>query len=118
MNATTMDGDAPLHYATGYDAWKIAEYLIEQGANVNATNDDGESPLHSALLGKRSNLDVVKKLVTHGANINAPIKYGRSWFTPADIAAVHYHDDVYKFLLRQGGKCNRRNYDSRCKMVE
>lgn len=42
---------------------------IEHNPDVNAINSDGTTPLHDAVL--RGDVDIVKELVAHGADINA-----------------------------------------------
>ena len=38
----------PLHLAAGYNHMQVAEWLIQQGANVNAKDKGGLIPLHNA----------------------------------------------------------------------
>ena len=63
-----------LGHASFFGHWKVADFLIKQGANVNfALPDTGETPLHSALCkaGRPYYLYVLKLLVENGANVNA-----------------------------------------------
>ena len=59
-------GGAAFH---GY--WRLAEYLIEQGAGVNeADGETGETPMHAALSTpqRRAHDLVVRVLLAHGAD--------------------------------------------------
>ncbi len=60
--------------AAFFGHWKVCDFLIGQGADVNSTaGEGGETPLHSALAkaGRPYYLYVVRLLVEKGANVNA-----------------------------------------------
>jgi ankyrin repeat protein len=63
--------------------------LIEEGASLESTNRDGNTPLILACSG--DNMQVVKELLAHGANLDACNKYGRS--------AKYYNSELVKALL-------------------
>ena len=73
---------------------EIIILLIESGANVKARNEDGLTPLHafSAAWHIRSGNpflteEILKRLISKGANVNAPITSGEhKGFTPLDLA--------------------------------
>jgi serine/threonine-protein phosphatase 6 regulatory ankyrin repeat subunit B len=46
----------------------IVELLINQNVSINVTNEDGQTPLHRAAL--MGNLDVCKKLIEYGAQLD------------------------------------------------
>ncbi len=88
----------PIHAATGLgygegfaanqhrhvpDGWMAAlTYLVEDlGADVNARDHNGYAPLHNAAA--RGDLDVVRYLVSHGADVTAVSRKGQ---TTADMA--------------------------------
>ena len=48
VDRTNCKKDTALHFAAANGIKKIAEYLIENGANVYALNEDGETPLQVA----------------------------------------------------------------------
>ncbi|MFP3032042.1 MAG: ankyrin repeat domain-containing protein, partial [Wolbachia sp.] len=74
--------------AKGDDLNKVID-LISKGANVKDNNDD--TPLHLAV----GYLDVVKYLISKGANINAKCKAGK---TTLDIATYQKRGDVVEYL--------------------
>ena len=60
--------------AAFFGHWKVCDFLINQGANVNAHVDKTqEKPLHNALAkaGRPYYFFVVKLLVENGADVNA-----------------------------------------------
>jgi len=61
-------GRTPLHYAVEGEHYRAAEWLVEQGANVNSNDEAtiGETPL--ALAVQRDNLEMVDLLLEHGAD--------------------------------------------------
>ncbi len=68
-----------LNGAAFHGHWRLVEFLIEQGADVNhPLPDTGETPLHAALCtANRSAHDLVLKvLLTHGADPNCVTKPG------------------------------------------
>ena len=74
---TSLGHDLGLHAAAFHGHWRLCEFLIESGAEVNAAADDtGETPLHSALCtpNRVAHDIVVKVLLAHGANPNCPTK--------------------------------------------
>src|SRR5580693_1238980 len=58
--------------------WRLCQFLIENGANVNQAEDEtGETPLHSALCKLSASHDrVVRVLLTSGADPNSRTKVG------------------------------------------
>ena len=78
-----------LNGASFHGYWKLCQYLIERGADVNyPLPDTGETPLHAALC--KSNRPeftlVVKVLLEHGANPNS--------ITNASIPTDHFMRDI------------------------
>jgi hypothetical protein len=69
----SLGEDLGLNAAAFHGHWRLCQFLIEQGADVNRSlPDTGETPLHAALCtGRRTAYDlVVKVLLAHGANPN------------------------------------------------
>lgn len=76
---------------------KVAELLLERGADVNAADTLFNTPLHLAAL--VDNQEVVKLLIERGADVNA--RNNRGW-TPLHIAAYWNRKDIAKLLLENG----------------
>jgi ankyrin repeat protein len=54
---------------------------------------------------KNGNLEVVRKCVEGGADVNQPNESEKYFKLPIEIAAVLLHNDVVKYLLQHGAKC-------------
>lgn len=73
VNDTQPDGASALVIAAHSGNSQVARLLLDKGANPNAAAV-GYTALHAAVL--RSDLELVKSLVAHRANVNAPITKG------------------------------------------
>ena len=80
---TAPVGTSALVVAVHSDSARVAEFLLEKGANPNA-DGAGYSALHAAVL--RGNAALVKALLAHGANPNTKLtrptparRYGNEW---------------------------------------
>ncbi len=71
-----------MHLAAGYNNLEVAEYLLENGADVNAQDKGGLIPLHNA--SSYGHLDIAALLIRHSTVVNATDKWG---FTPLHEAA-------------------------------
>ena len=72
------ENDDELHlpalvYAASLGDIEQVEQLLSQGVNANQADDEGYSALHAAA--ENNYLDVVKLLVTHGADVNLKGQY-------------------------------------------
>jgi ankyrin repeat protein len=67
-----------LNAAAFHGHWRLCQYLIENGANVNQAEDEtGETPLHSALCKSSAGHDrAVRVLLANGADPNAKTRIG------------------------------------------
>ena len=124
--------DTPLHRASQRGHVDIVKFLVSQGANVNARTlysitgwtksgkrktryVDHYTPLHMAAMGNYAgvhsgNLEVIKFLVSAGADVKAKTNGGDS---PADLAAVRGDIEMTKYLVSQGATSNpRRDSDA------
>jgi len=61
---------------------EVAEFLLEQGADVNAQDKGGLIPLHNA--SSYGHLDLAALLIKHNTTVNATDNWG---FTPLHEAA-------------------------------
>ena len=91
------NGATLLHLATGCVDLTLAQFLIEQKADVDASDNNNRTPLAYAAVLK--NLGLVKLLVANHAKVNAKDSSG---YTP-----LHFGDvETVKFLLENGADPN------------
>lgn len=70
VNITSSSGNTPLHIVEDLN---LANLLVSSGANINAKNNNGLTPLYtvaSILTNVGSNLEIIKMLINHGADVN------------------------------------------------
>ena len=80
---------------------KIAQILIEAGADVNVSNQHGETALmESAFTGNNECLDL---LIKSGADVNKADKRGN---TPLLLSAVQGHYNCLELLIQRGAHVN------------
>lgn len=89
------------------------EYLIEHGVNVNIEDRHGQTPLFESCLS--NDLNSVKSLVDHGADINKK-KKNKMDETPLFISYLIYRNnifgtddlnrDIIRYLLEYGACIN------------
>ena len=94
-------GKTLLHWAVVYEApVKTIELILKHGGknDINDYDGDGYTPLHRAVLAK--NLQVVKLLVEHGANINLIIDEENK--TALDLAEEVKLPEIVKYLKAHG----------------
>lgn len=68
MNAATLYGDTPLHYAAFLGYAECAKILIKSGASLEAKGQNMSTPLHFAA--REGQFEVVKLLVESGASLD------------------------------------------------
>jgi ankyrin repeat protein len=75
-------------------------WLLEHGADANLSwGPDGEAPLHVAA--RRWNVEMVERLVQHGAD---PLRPRTDGCTPHTLAELHGNHDIATWLLAHGAK--------------
>ena len=101
-------GETALHLACiqeRFDVIEVVRLLLRWGSDINAQNINGETPLHwSSAHGK---LDVVKFLVTHGANVDNSTT--RELLTPLHTAVQNRHMAVVSCLLSSNASPDSRD---------
>lgn len=94
-----------LHVAARRGHLDIVDYLVTQGGvDPRAQIDDGADALHLAVTFNRPN--VVKYLVSHGADIEARDKHGcTASYRAAQVGSV----DILKYLVGQGANIHAKS---------
>ncbi len=70
IDAKTKFGHTAFQYAVGKKHFKLAEYLLSNGAEVNARNINGGTILHLAAAFGMGNPKTVEFLLSNGADIH------------------------------------------------
>jgi len=113
---SSLNLDDELGNAAFFGHWKVCDFLINQGANVNAlVPDTNETPLHAAVskAGRPHYYYVVKLLIEKGAQVNAQTLPGKETGafmrdvrtkgeTPLHRAAAYCDERIITFLLEHG----------------
>ncbi|CAG7689958.1 unnamed protein product [Allacma fusca] len=96
-------GELPLHEAILSRRKELVVWLLSQRPEaVNSTNNDGRTCLHLAALS--NNVQMVKILLDHSADVNAVMRNGKgNCMTPMDAALHRGNSAVAKFLQIHGG---------------
>ncbi len=119
----SLGPDFGLNAVAFHGHWRLCQFLIENGADVNsADNDTGETPLHSALSSTRTGqVEVVRVLLANGADTNRATKPNvetgcfmrdcrTKGETPLHRAAAFSGEATIQLLLDHGG--NREAKDA------
>jgi ankyrin repeat protein len=118
-----LDLNNQLGNAAFFGHWKVCDFLIKHGADVNATvPDTSETPLHGALAkaGRPYYLYVVRLLIERGAAVNARTIPGQATGafmrdvrtkgeTPLHRAAAYADEATIEFLLAHGADRTARD---------
>uniref|UniRef100_A0A146ME76 Poly [ADP-ribose] polymerase n=3 Tax=Lygus hesperus TaxID=30085 RepID=A0A146ME76_LYGHE len=99
----------PLHLAAGYNNVEVAEFLLENGADVNAQDKGGLIPLHNA--SSYGHLDIAALLIKYNTVVNATDKWG---FTPLHEAAQKGRTQLSALLLAHGADPMMKNQEGQC----
>ena len=106
VNAITLEGSTPLHFAAFWGRKEIAELLIDNGANLNVINNElAGTPFITALdwaiqQGKTEIADLLRE---HGG---MTVQELRSGMTPLHLAAREGLKEVVELLIAKGSDVN------------
>jgi ankyrin repeat protein len=109
VNAITLEGSTPLHFAAWDGRKEIAEILIDNGADLNVINNElAGTPFITALdwaiqQGKTETADLLRK---HGGMTAQELKSGMS---PLHQAARKGLKEVVELLIAEGADVNAKD---------
>lgn len=101
---------------------KLVKKVFEKGSNdVNYVDNDGDTVLSYAIWYKYkpmkdSKLDIIKFLVSKGANVN--YRHNKDGWTPLELACKIGHINVIKYLISKGANVNNVNKRKRTPLHE
>lgn len=96
VNAQDKTLETPLHFAARAYQPEVAELLLKCGASVDAQDAHGNTPLSRAIFDSKGRGQVIKLLLSFGANKALKNKHGVS---PEDLAKSIGNYDVNTFLV-------------------
>jgi len=119
----SLGDNLDLHGAAFHGHWRLCEFLIERGADVNRSlPDNGETPLHSALCttDRLAHDRVLKVMLAKGADPNCVTKPGAETGgfmrdcrtraeTPLHRAAAFGTEQTIQLLLEAGAKIDAKD---------
>lgn len=116
IGSGSYKGCSPLLMAFIYKQFDIADYLIDQGADVNykrpaqhtPDRTKGQTPLWWAA--NHDQMKLAQKLIQKGADVNTPDHHGS---TPLSQAASSGHLDMVTYLVGVGADVHSEIYDGR-----
>ena len=95
----TRDGATLLHLSAHIP---VIQYLVDKGLDVNAICGDSQTPLHWAVRSSHINLDLIKFLLSKGADKNAKDDLGR---TPYDYIYYKVNCQELKRIIKPDSTC-------------
>lgn len=110
IEARDRHGRTGLQCALWEESWKVANALVDAGADLSPVDGDGCTVLHLALAALRrpgAPVDLIRRLITP-QNFDAETKNG---FTPLCQAAREGHLNVVRLLLDAGVNPNHKKPD-------
>jgi len=75
-NDRGSSGDYPLHKAAIWGDVVAARVLLENGADINAKGEDDDTPLHRAFMARTNIGEIVKFLLSQGADPDLANRHG------------------------------------------
>lgn len=96
----------PLHLAAGYNNVEVAEFLLENGADVNVQDKGGLIPLHNA--SSYGHIDIAALLIKYNTSVNAVDRWG---FTPLHEASQKGRTQLCSLLLAHGADPTMKNQE-------
>lgn len=97
INTRGLDQWTPLHFAANENKLDIVQFLLSHPEiEIDATSTIGRTPLHLASI--RGHMNIVRTLVSKGANKNAK-DFDES--TPLHHASEFGHFEVIIFLIKE-----------------
>ena len=96
----------PLHLASYFGGFKVAQLLLNRGVNINMRDEKCRTPLHEALTNLRNTVDdyfvdAVRFLLDHGADVGAE---DNNHLTPLHVISKYGNVEATRLLLEHGAR--------------
>ena len=102
-NVVPSKGSTPLQSATESGSYECMELLLRAGAEVDFQGASKMAALHIVVV-KHDNVELVRLLLQHGADIDMKAQIGS---TPLFFACIHRHRNVARYLVEQNADLHR-----------
>lgn len=96
MDVCDEHGWTPLHHAVVHNAYRLAQVLIDLGANTRARTVYGTEPIHLCVARKKASCEMLSLLIDMGASPNVDTQ------PPLLEAVRNGHTDLVEILLKAG----------------
>jgi hypothetical protein len=100
----------PLMRASNFGYFEVAELLLDAGADVNTVNDSGRTALTLSALQGRNSIEIIRLLVSRGADLNAGTEQNIS---ALGEACWNGRPETVKLLVKLGADTNVCNRSGR-----
>lgn len=112
INSLLKNGESPISYAMTYRQFDVANFLVDNGADVNLHSNGGFSPLMNAIaMGGRK---LAKKIISFNADVNQKSGGGIS---PLSIAALCGDLEMVEHLVGKGARINDWDLQGRSPVI-
>ncbi|XP_023314879.1 ankyrin-1-like [Trichogramma pretiosum] len=115
LDARTSSGEAALHEALTRGHWRMAEFLLKNGADPNLANGAGETGLHIVCRRERGSRCLASKLFEAckdvGRTLDVNAEDSKGW-TPLNLALFHGKRKMVELLLKEGADPRRTNSEA------
>ncbi len=95
--------DTALFYALSGVSDEMARFFISLGADPKGKDKTRGMPLAATIA--RGNLEMVKYLVSLGAEVNLP----KGFYPPLNPAVINGHTEIVEFLIEKGANVNQKS---------
>jgi ankyrin repeat protein len=115
VNIPRTQGQTPLQIAAVNMYPEAVQLLLDHNAHVNSRDEGGETPLSDTISFRcssqdESTVDIVRRLLEHGADPNADARFHSS---PLHLASSHGWLEVARLLHKYGAKVDEKDKEGK-----